>query len=122
MSFSVRAINVGEYVVVRHEGQLTRRQFENARLAAKRLLDENRWKRLLIDVRSAVTRVPIAEVYFVMKSLREVFPDTKIGLIFPPDRADEGKFAETVAVNRGVTLKSFTEYEKAVAWLTMSPA
>lgn len=122
MSFSVREINVGQYVVVKHEGQLTLKAFEDARAAAKRLLKDNRWSRLLIDVRSATHRVPIAEVFFVMKSLSEVFPGTKIALIFPPDRTDEGEFAETVASNRGIRLKSFSNYEQAVAWLTATPA
>jgi hypothetical protein len=117
MSFTVKAINVGEYVMVRHEGELTLQHFEEARSAAKRLLDSNRWDRLLIDVRDAAHRVPIAEVFFVMKSLSEVFPGKKIALLFPPGRTEEGEFAETVASNRGVRLKSFSNYEQAAAWL-----
>ena len=117
MSFSVKSVNVGEYVMVRHEGQLTLQNFEKARSAAKRLLDGNSWNRLLIDVRAAV-RVPIAEVFFIMKSISEVFPGSKIALLVPGERTDEGEFAETVASNRGVRLKSFSNYEQAAAWLS----
>ena len=60
MSYSVKAINVGEYVMVRHEGELMLQHFEEAREAVKKLLDSNHWNRLLIDVRDAAHRVPTA--------------------------------------------------------------
>ena len=38
-------------------------------------------------------------------------------MLFPPSRDGECRFADTVAINRGLKLTSFTDYEKAVAWL-----
>ena len=117
MSFTVKAINVGQYVMVMHEGHLIKKEFEEARLIVKRMLDENNWNKLLIDVRNAVDRVPVAEVYYVMKTISTALPFIKIALLFPPERREEGEFAETVAMNRGVRLKYFLDYGEAAAWL-----
>jgi hypothetical protein len=53
-----------------------------------------------------------------MDAIARELSHVRIGLVFPPEREEEGNFAENVAVNRGVQLKSFTDYEQAVAWLT----
>ena len=39
-------------------------------------------------------------------------------ILCPQGREEDGRFADTVAENRRVKLKSFTDYEQAVAWLT----
>jgi hypothetical protein len=118
MSFITKAINIGEYVLVRHEGQLNTPEFEEARLSAKRILNEYHWNRLLVDLRGVINRVSLADVYYFMESNTRVLPFIKIGLLFPPEREENGRFAEQVASNRGVHLKSFVDYEQAVAWLT----
>jgi hypothetical protein len=41
MSLTTREINVGGYVLVVHEGTLTRGKFEKARSSVKRILDEH---------------------------------------------------------------------------------
>jgi hypothetical protein len=117
MSFIEKVIHVGEYVLVRHEGRLTVQEYEESAVSTKRLLDEHRWNRLLIDVRHVVHRVPIADVYYIIEFDRKMFPLVKIAVLFPPERAEDGRFADNVAANRSVKLKSFVDYEQAVAWL-----
>jgi hypothetical protein len=41
----------------------------------------------------------------------------KLALVGRPDMLLPDRFAETVAVNRGINLKVFTDREKAVEWL-----
>jgi hypothetical protein len=119
MSFIIKTINnVSKYVIVEHEGELTREEFEAARAIAKIKLDKNNWRKLLVDVRSTVKSMPTVDVYYVMENNIKVLPYVKIALVFPPERKAEGDFAETVAANRGVRLRSFIDYEQAVAWLT----
>jgi hypothetical protein len=118
MPFTMKAINVGEYVLIRHEGRLTREEYEESTASTKRLLDEHRWNRLLVDLRGVANRVPIADVYYIIEFDKEVFPIAKIGVVFPPERQEDGRFADTVSENRGVHLKSFVDYVQAVAWLT----
>jgi hypothetical protein len=122
MSFIIKVVNVGEYVLVRHEIEAIRKEFEEALSNVKRMLDEHRWKKLLIDMRGIESRLGVAEVYYSMESIAKELRYIKIGIVFPPEREEEGNFAENVAINRGVHLKSFVGYEQAVAWLTNEQA
>jgi hypothetical protein len=118
MSFIAKTISIGRYALVTHEGKFTREEFEEARSIAKIILDEHRWDKLLVDLRGIVSRMPTADKLFAMESNVRVLPEVKIGLVFPLKLKEEGRFAETVSANRGVNLKSFVDYEQAVAWLT----
>jgi hypothetical protein len=119
MSFTIRTINkFSKYVIVEHEGELTREEFEEARAIAKVKLDENRWSNLLVDLRGIVKGMPLADVYYVIGSNVNVLQNVRIALLFTPELETEGRFAEDVAANRSVRLKSFIDYERAVAWLT----
>jgi hypothetical protein len=118
MPFIEKAIHDGEYIFIRHEGRLTIQEYEESTVSTRRLLDEHRWNRLLVDLRDVTNRVSITDVYYIINFDGKVFPLVNIAVIFPPKREENGRFADTVAENRGVKLKSFTDYEKAVAWLT----
>jgi hypothetical protein len=117
MSLTTKAIHVGEYVLVRHAGT-TRDELVEARSSAKKILNEQRWNRLLIDMRGVEGRVSVTDAYYSMEAIARELSYARIGLVFPPEREEEGRFAETVATNRGVQLKAFTDYEQAVGWLT----
>lgn len=118
MPFAVKAMDVGEFVLVRHEVQFTREEFEESTVSTKKLLDEHCWSRLLVDLRGVVNRVPIADVFYIIEFDKKIFPLVQIAVVFPPGREEDGRFAETVAENRSVNLKSFADYEQAAAWLT----
>lgn len=118
MPFAVKAIDVGEFVLVRHEDKLTREEFEESTVSTKKLLDEHCWNRLLVDLRGVVNRVSIADVFYIIEFDKKIFPLVQIAVVFPPGREEDGRFADTVAENRSVKLKSFTDYEQAAAWLT----
>jgi hypothetical protein len=118
MPFTTEAVAADQYVLIRHEGHLTREELEEGRSSAKKMLEENNWKKLLVDMRGVKNRLASVDVFHVMESNRTVLPFIKIGLVFPPEREEEGRFAENVATNRGGHLKSFVDYEQAVAWLT----
>jgi len=117
MPFIEKAIRDGEYVHIRHEGQFTREEFEESTVSTKKLLDEHCWNRVLVDLRGVVNRVSIADVFYIIEFDKKIFPLVRIGIVFPPGREEDGRFADTVAENRSVKLKSFTDYEQAVAWL-----
>jgi hypothetical protein len=118
MSFIAKAINVGEYVLVKHEGHFTREEFEEGRSIVKKQLTHHQWKKLLVDMRGVANHTSLADIYYIMESNTRVLPNIKIGLVFPPERQADGKFAEHVATNRGSNLKSFIDYNQAIAWLT----
>lgn len=118
MPFIEKAIHDGEYVLIRHDGQFTIQEFEESSVSTKKLLDEHRWNRLLVDLRGVMNRVSITDVYYIVNFDKKVFPLVRIGVVFPPGREEDGRFAETVAENRNVKLKAFVDYEQAVTWLT----
>jgi hypothetical protein len=121
MSFIAKANNVGEYFLIRHEGELTKEGFEEGRSSAKIILDQYNWKNLLVDVRGVDDRISFADVYYIMESNASVLPYIKIALLFPPERREDGIFAAHVAMNRGSHSKSFIDYNQAVAWLIDDP-
>jgi hypothetical protein len=118
MSFIAKAISIGRYALVAHEGKFTREEFEEARSIAKIMLDEHGWDKLLVDLRGIVNRMPTPDKLYAMESNVRVLPEVKIGLVFPLKLKEEGRFAEVVSAKRGVNLKSFVDYEQAASWLT----
>jgi len=118
MPFTTEAVAADQYILVRHEGVLTRRELLEGRTNGKKLLDTYRLKRLLVDLRGVTNCVPIADAYHIIVFDKVVFPLIKIAVIFPPEREENGRFADNVAANRGVKQKSFVDHEQAVAWLT----
>ena len=118
MSFIAKAISIGRYALVTHEGRFMREEFEEARSIAKIILDEHGWDKLLVDLRGIVNRMPAADKLYAMESNVRVLPEAKIGLVFPLKLKEEGRFAEAVSAKCGMNLKSFVDYEQAVSWLT----
>jgi len=122
MPFTQAARHEGKYVLIRHEGRLTIQEYEESTVITRRLLDEHRWNRLLIDLRDVTNRVSITDVYYIIAFDQKVFPLVQIAVIFPPEHEEDGRFADNVAANRGVNLRSFVDCEQAVAWLTAEKA
>ena len=118
MSFIEETNQSGEYILTKHEGNFTIEEFEESTRSTKVLLDEHRWNKLLVDLRGVTNRIPLANVYYIIEFDKKVFPSARIAVVFPLERAEDARFAETVAENRGVNLKAFTDHEKALHWLT----
>jgi len=108
----------GEYILIKHEGNFTIEEFEESAHSTKALLAEHRRNRLLVDLRGVTNRIPLANVYYIIEFDKKIFPSAKIAVLFPLEREEDARFAETVAENRGVNLKAFTSHEKALHWLT----
>lgn len=108
----------GEYILIKHEGIFTIEEFEKSTRSTKALLDEHRWNKLLVDLRGVTNRIPLANVYYIIELDKKVFPSERIAVVFPLEREEDARFAETVAENRGVNLKAFTNNGKALHWLT----
>ena len=83
MSFFAKAISMGRYAIVTHEGKFTREEFEEARSIARIMLGEHGWDKLLVDLRGIVNRMPTADKLYAMESNVRVLPEVKIGLVFP---------------------------------------
>ena len=118
MSFIARANKKGKYALVTHEGKFTKEEFEEARSIAKIMLEKHHWNKLLVDLRGIVNRLPAEDKLYAMESNVKVLPHIKIGLVFPLELQEEVTFSDAVSAKHRVNLKSFVDYEQAVAWLT----
>jgi hypothetical protein len=80
-------------------------------------------KKILVDITQVTGNVPFfdrfqyAEALAQYKSIHALTGVSKIALFGNEPLIDKNRFGETVAVNRGVNIKVFTELNDALAWL-----
>ena len=76
---------------------------------------------VLVDTRGADVLLSIGELYELGVALAEhaSLRRSKIGLLAPMSDVDKARFLETVAQNRGVRIRAFTDFEQAITWLVM---
>ena len=118
MSFTTKAIAADEYVLVLHEGRLTIQELNEARAKAITILEANKWKKMLVDLRGALIGVNDGEIFFFSSSHREKFPlNMKIAVVGNPRDHDKTSFADTVSGNRGVPMQTFDNWDQATEWL-----
>ncbi len=83
------------------------------------LLDKHNCARVLNDVREVDLRLSTVDFYKVPSLVQKagLKPTVKRAIVFAKDAKDYG-FFETVSVNRGQFVRVFTDFDKAVTWLT----
>jgi len=59
-----------------------------------------------------------ARKYLVERLLKKI-PSCRYAIVGNHPLVDPKRFGETVAVNRGVNVRAFTEMKQALAWLEM---
>lgn len=76
---------------------------------------------ILIDIRGAEPMLSTTNIYDLGKALADhpALRLSKIGLLVPISGMDEAYFLETVAQNRGVRIKAFTDFENTINWLIL---
>lgn len=77
--------------------------------------------RLVIDIRSMRGALDAVEVYDVagreLPRSQDVRRIVRTAVLDTADNLDRVRFFETVAVNRGLTVRFFTDADQAVAWV-----
>ncbi len=76
--------------------------------------------RFLIDYRRTAVGDSTTDTYRFMKDLGKlgITRRDSIAIVYPPDSADDHRFAETVAANRGWgSVRYFLDPEDAATWL-----
>ena len=85
------------------------------------LLAYNR-SRILVDTANVIVKLSASEDYKLINELRQVIPSyVSIALIVSRNRVPLGRFIETVAINNGIRLRTFTHKNEAAAWLMKQP-
>ncbi len=76
---------------------------------------------VLVDNREAIAKLSITELFELGKALADcpALSRSRVGLVVPARAMKQADFFETVAVNRGVQVRTFTNFDQAIAWLVM---
>lgn len=73
---------------------------------------------VLCDERNLVYTLDTVDTFHLAKNIAEHAPSvTRLAIVCRPQDFEDGKFWETVAVNRGLHARVFTDVLKARAWL-----
>lgn len=77
--------------------------------------------RVLVDTRGADVHLSTVEIFElgVAVAREPALAREKIALLHPPEEKVDAGFFETVSLNRGASVRAFTEFEAAVTWLIM---
>jgi len=107
-------------IVVRHTGELTLQVIEASRRAVAEQATDRHLDRILLDLSRATSGLAPVEIFELCASQSFVLPPGAIvAVVYRPDQfpAEDARFAEAVSLNRGATLKVFTDGEAARQWL-----
>lgn len=79
---------------------------------------KNKSSRILCDERSLDYRISTLDTYelgeFASKYASYIM---RIAVVCHPSSLEDGKFYETVSVNRGLRIRVMTDMEEAIAWI-----
>ena len=112
----------GDCVVVKHTGALTVLQLEAARRDAADAMVERRLPRARVvsDISGASSGLSPIEIFGLCAGQGSaVPPGFRVAIVYRPGQVPEedARFAETVSLNRGATLRVFNDVEAACSWL-----
>ncbi len=124
MPVNVKVINTKEFIRVSATGTLDFAASKQAILDIASQIKKSGEYEVLIDSRGADATLSIIELYQLGVAMagHPSLRHSKIGLLGPMSGMDSGYFLETVAQNRGVNIRAFTDFEQAITWLVMQEA
>jgi hypothetical protein len=120
MAFTIIVTEENLVIQLKHAGEVTVRELEQGREAAVEALKTAGYKRLLVDVRAVETDLTMMEHFSFTTSHIGILPiELKTAVLIRPDYTATAGFVEDVAVNRGISLKVFTDERNALIWLNV---
>ena len=97
-------------------GKVTREDSESSMASLEKIINETNFTKVLADTRKQESAPGTMDIF----NFGELLPRSiKIAILATGEQstAQDVKFAENVAYNRGVNIKTFTSKEKALEWL-----
>jgi hypothetical protein len=124
MPINIKVIQTKDFIKTTVTGILDFAVSKQALLDIASQIEQPGEYEILVDTREAETilsvvdSVELGEALAAHPSLRR----SKIGILTAMQDKKQAEFLETVAVNRAVRTKVFTDFEKAITWLVMQEA
>jgi hypothetical protein len=119
MAFVVTKVEDKRNILIEFEGRVTVSDLEKSREALKAILAESdKYRTSLVDMRRANLDVSTIDIHDFILSQKSELPDGFLVAIIVQQK-DWGNaiFAETVAYNRGFSLRAFQNSTLAYDWL-----
>ncbi|HEY7840672.1 MAG TPA: hypothetical protein VIC61_03815 [Gammaproteobacteria bacterium] len=119
MPYEVGVDSANACIVVAHKGRISLAESRAAQAEALAVVVERNLPRVLIDVTGVTNDLSIIEMFIVSSEIdRPELPRPRGALLVRADQQPRGKFLETIADNRGLEIRSFTDRAEALAWLS----
>lgn len=115
MAFIVTVRGELGVVELRFEGAVDVAQLGDTRLEVRRLLEEDPTRNVLVDMRKMDFSMSTFDIYSFASTI-QLPTSSRIALLAKPDDKN-AEFFETVAKNRGIPLRLFTELDEAMSFL-----
>ena len=96
-------------------GAYSRARSEQAIAAVRREADERKYTRILVDYQGVPDNIPNLDRFHLGEMSAEVLRGLRVAVVDLTEAPDA--FVETVAVNRGATMRLFCTEAEALAWL-----
>ena len=119
MAYTVEVFD-GDIVEVRHDGEVEAIEAEAAGGDAAALMKEKGITRFLANTQDAVMLASHLSLFELSSTHYDVLPKgAKIALLVQASEREKelSRFSETVAQNRGVKQRVFTDRAEAIGWL-----
>jgi hypothetical protein len=119
MAHNITVLESGILEIV-HTGKMTVREAHASRDEAGPMMKARGLRRVLTDVSRTNHDDSTMDLFKFNSTHYDVFPrGTRIAVVIPPEseHRESAQFAETVASNRGISMKTFLTYEDAKNWL-----
>jgi hypothetical protein len=113
-----------DLVILRPTGAWTVEQARDHQREAARIMRNSRLRALLVDLRQARAAFSTSDILELTASHLERFPlGTRHAVVYAADTApaEDARFVETVAFNRGLQLRMYTDIAAARRWLLQRP-
>jgi len=121
MPVNVKVINTKDFIKTTATGVLDFAASKQAILDIASQIKQPGEYEVLVDTRGAEVVLSMVDLYELGEALANhpSLRRSKIGILTPKGEVDNAGFLETVASNRGVRIKEFTDFEQAITWLVM---
>lgn len=119
MSHRIRILDSGVVEIV-HTGDMSIVEATASRNEAAAMMKERDLDLVLADVSKTNHDESTMDLMNFNASHYDVFPaGTRLAVVIPsdPSKSASARFAETVALNRGIAMRIFLEYDQAKSWL-----
>lgn len=118
MAFIVEKNIEGQYIFLKHSGELNTESGGQSRQEVIALLHATQWKRVFVDIKEVERGNKPTEALRLIRQNASSFPQgISIALLANMMHMTIARIAANVAANQGVNLRVFWDNDQAISWL-----